>query len=159
VAPAAVDRLSGGRGTVYSMLRMPAADRTRASTAIGAGPTGFREQPTVDVSAEYMLLAWIRTSLMMIIAGFVVARFPMFLRQHAADQRGGSWFPGASLWMGTGLVVVGVLVVVLAAAQHVRFVRGLASVDVLARERSWFAVGVALALAQSATSRSKISHG
>jgi putative membrane protein len=82
--------------------------------------------PRVYLAAERTLLAWIRTGLAMMGFGFVVARFGLFLRELHASQ-GGSFVgsPRGSLWFGTALVLVGVMVNLLAALQHARFVHRL----------------------------------
>jgi putative membrane protein len=80
--------------------------------------------PRVTLAAERTLLAWIRTGLALIGLGFVVARFGLFLRELVAAGRPPA-DAGPSLWIGTGMVALGVAVNVLAAAQHVRLVRRL----------------------------------
>jgi putative membrane protein len=74
----------------------------------------------VYLAVERTLLAWIRTGLALMGFGFVVARFGLFLRtvtqiQGMAPNEGG----GVSLWSGTALILLGVLVHLLAAAQYV----------------------------------------
>jgi inner membrane protein YidH len=79
--------------------------------------------PRVHFAAERTLLAWIRTGLAMMGFGFVVARFGLFLREMASVQ--GAVPPhriGASLWIGTTLVLLGVVVHVCAAIKHWRTV-------------------------------------
>jgi putative membrane protein len=82
--------------------------------------------PRVGLAAERTLLAWVRTGLALMGFGFVVARFGLFLREIAAVH-GGRVEPGSgpSLWIGAALVVLGVVVNVLAAANHVRLLRSL----------------------------------
>jgi len=73
-------------------------------------------------AAERTLLAWIRTGLALMGFGFVVARFGLFLREIAvAAHENVPHSTGFSLWFGTALVLVGVLVSVLAALEHRRF--------------------------------------
>jgi putative membrane protein len=78
--------------------------------------------PRIYFAAERTLLAWIRTGLAMMGFGFVVARFGLFLRELAA-ARGESLTSvgGGSLWAGTALVLVGVVVNVYGALAHGRF--------------------------------------
>jgi putative membrane protein len=82
--------------------------------------------PRLNFAAERTLLAWIRTGLAMMGFGFVVARFGLFLRELASVQ--GAEAPrrvGLSLWIGTTLVVLGVVASVWAAITHWRTVRRL----------------------------------
>jgi putative membrane protein len=79
------------------------------------------DDPRVRFAAERTFLAWIRTGLAMMGFGFVVARFGMFLRELAA-ARGAELphSPRLSLWVGSALIVLGVVVNVVTATQHVR---------------------------------------
>ena len=87
--------------------------------------------PRVYFAAERTLLAWVRTGITVTALGFVVERFGLFLALFA-QQAGMVARPGhavASNVIGTLLVVAGVAVIVLAAVQHVRFVRTLPDDD------------------------------
>jgi len=101
--------------------------------------------PRIYFAAERTLLAWIRTGLALMGFGFVVARFGLFLREigsAAADMPGRS--SGFSLWTGTALVLIGVLVNGASAVQYVRIIRDLnEGRDVTGRVS---ALGVALAI-------------
>lgn len=78
------------------------------------------------LAAERTLLAWIRTGLAMMGFGFVVARFGLFLQEFRVAQNAPSDLHyGLSLWFGTALIVVGVLVNVVAGWRHVHLVRAL----------------------------------
>jgi uncharacterized protein (DUF302 family)/uncharacterized membrane protein YidH (DUF202 family) len=78
------------------------------------------------LAAERTLLAWIRTGLALMGFGFVVARFGLFLQQLQIMQRTPMETSyGLSLWFGTALIAVGVIVNVFAGWQHLRLVREL----------------------------------
>ena len=78
------------------------------------------DDPRVRFAAERTFLAWIRTGLAMMGFGFVVARFGMFLRELAA-ARGGEvpQSPRLSVWAGSALIVLGVVVNVVTATRYV----------------------------------------
>jgi len=87
-------------------------------------PRPPRPDARVYLAAERTFLAWIRTGLSLMGFGFVVARFGLFLRelefsQHPLPLRSARF----TLWVGTGLILIGVVVNVLSAAQHIQFVR------------------------------------
>lgn len=85
--------------------------------------------PRVFFAAERTMLAWIRTGIAMMGFGFVVARFGLFLREIVASRlvdagaATPTQTPGLSLWVGTALVLLGVVVNVGVAVQHYRFRR------------------------------------
>ena len=71
------------------------------------------------LAAERTLLAWIRTGLALMGFGFVLARFALFLDQlHFIQSRLPQEHAGFSLWSGTALIVVGVVVNVFAGWHH-----------------------------------------
>jgi putative membrane protein len=82
-----------------------------------------KTDPRVFWAKERTFLAWIRTGLALMGFGFVVARFNLFLRMIQA--RADTPLPansGWSMWFGTLLVLMGVLVQVLAVFDYTRFV-------------------------------------
>jgi putative membrane protein len=78
------------------------------------------------LAAERTFLAWIRTGLALMGFGFVVARFGLFLQEFQVVQH---TLPaqsyGFSLWFGTALLAVGVIVNVFAGWRHVRLLQQL----------------------------------
>jgi len=111
-----------------------------------AQPAAFKpaEDPRVRFAAERTLLAWIRTGLALMGFGFVVARFGLFLLELRAAGAGAVHSHGVSVWTGIILIVLGVGVNVLAAAQHHRFLSQLnAGVSYVAPKWS---IGIIVAL-------------
>ncbi|HKB06281.1 MAG TPA: DUF202 domain-containing protein [Gemmataceae bacterium] len=106
------------------------------------------EDPRVRLAGERTLLAWVRTGLAMMAFGFVVARFGLFLHE-LAPARPDAVPPstGLSLWLGIALVLLGVAVTLLAAREHVLFLRRLARGEPYRPERWSMAVIVSLVLA------------
>jgi len=75
------------------------------------------------LAAERTLLAWIRTGLAMMGFGFVVARFGLFLQEiHVSQNSMATQHYGLSLWFGTALIAVGVIVNVIAGWRHLRLI-------------------------------------
>jgi uncharacterized protein (DUF302 family)/uncharacterized membrane protein YidH (DUF202 family) len=88
--------------------------------------TGQKAALSDYLAAERTLLAWIRTGLALMGFGFVVARFGLFLQQLQVMQRSASAQTyGVSLWFGTAMIAVGVMVNVFSGWQHARLVREL----------------------------------
>ncbi|MGD0652846.1 MAG: DUF202 domain-containing protein [Thermoguttaceae bacterium] len=111
--------------------------------------TSNSEDPRVRFAIERTLLAWVRTGLALMGFGFVVARFGLFLREiESVRQAAPLKAPtGLSLWIGTALILLGVIVNLLVSAEHLRLMRQVQSEPPYG-VRSWLlGVGVALVLA------------
>jgi putative membrane protein len=112
-----------------------------------SAPAEVVKDPRFYLAAERTFLAWIRTGLSLMGFGFVVARFGLFLREFQMTQH----IPlpqhtGFTLWFGTALVVVGVVMNSVAVVQHVRTVHKISRGEMLNRP-SYFAMAVAIILA------------
>ena len=83
--------------------------------------------PRIYMAAERTFLAWIRTGGALLAFGFVVARFGIFLRQVALV--GGVGLAGSgsgvSLYVGLSLVSTGVVVCMVSAVRHTRYIRAI----------------------------------
>jgi putative membrane protein len=78
------------------------------------------------LAAERTLLAWIRTGLALMGFGFVVARFDLFLQQlQLVRGMSPTKVYGLSLWLGTALIAVGIVVNLFAGFHHLQLVRRL----------------------------------
>jgi putative membrane protein len=98
-------------------------DSTKMNSANAATP---RASLSDYLAAERTLLAWIRTGLAMMGFGFVVARFGLFLQElQVAQNPAAMQHYGLSLWFGTALIAVGVVVNVMAGWHHLRLIRQL----------------------------------
>jgi putative membrane protein len=83
------------------------------------------QEPVTDprfyLAAERTFLAWIRTGLSLMGFGFVVARFGLFLKEMQVTAAREVVQPsGFSVGFGTTLVLVGVVLTILSAVEHVR---------------------------------------
>jgi len=110
-------------------------------------PDNVNRDPRNYLAAERTFLAWIRTGLALMGFGFVVARFGLFLRELQAERGGPPAHTGLSLWFGTALIAVGVLVNVISAWNHVRGVERLNRGETAFDKPSPTGIAVALFLA------------
>jgi len=108
---------------------------------------GWIDDPRVWLAAERTFLAWIRTGIALMGFGFVVARFGLFLRELASGHKlVPSRTTGLSMWLGTALLVIGIIVNLGATAQHFRLMNRLSRGEA-PEGYSGAAVAVALVLA------------
>src|SRR6267142_2549978 len=102
--------------------------------------------PRDFLAVERTFLAWIRTALMGL--GFVLARFGIFLREFNLNQPNlPSRSYGLSLWFGTGLIFLGVLVCLLSLVRYRRLLQEVQQPGALFSRPSALAITAALVLA------------
>ncbi len=111
------------------------------------------------LAAERTLLAWIRTGLALMGFGFVVARFGLFLQELQVVQHTQSAQSfGFSLWFGTALIAVGVIMNVFAGWRHAKLVRELDRGDTAHTGSSRQAVAIAFFLAFRNSTHSQLEN-
>src|SRR5579863_1205344 len=89
---------------------------TSGGNRMSSGPSDY-------LAAERTFLAWIRTGLALMGFGFVVARFGLFLRALQIERP--TLTPesyGLSFWLGTTLIIVGVIVNIWSVTHHLRLI-------------------------------------
>jgi putative membrane protein len=80
------------------------------------------QDPRIYWAKERTFLAWLRTGLALMGFGFVVARFGLFLRMIRLNEPAqAAAQPGWSMWIGTSLVLLGVLIQIGSAVDYFRF--------------------------------------
>jgi uncharacterized protein (DUF302 family)/uncharacterized membrane protein YidH (DUF202 family) len=111
-------------------------------------PDDSKATPRDFLAVERTFLAWIRTGLALMGLGFVLARFGIFLREFSLNQPNlSSQSYGLSLWFGTALIFLGVLVCLLSLVRYRRLLQQLQQPEALLSNPSALAVTVALVLA------------
>ncbi len=93
-------------------------------------------------SLEQTLMSWIRTSLSLFTFGFAIAKFFYFL----GPQEDGNHVPSGPQQFGISLIGVGILVLILAMAEHLQRHRKLKKQGLPPGAVSFLPIGSALAL-------------
>lgn len=90
--------------------------------------TTKESDPRIFFAAERTLLAWLRTGLTIIGLGFIISRFGLFIQLLVLQPQLTTPHANAiiSTLLGISFVLVGSILIVIAAVQHKRFVRTLA---------------------------------
>jgi uncharacterized protein (DUF302 family)/uncharacterized membrane protein YidH (DUF202 family) len=110
-------------------------------------PKNHQASPSDFLAVERTFLAWIRTGLALMALGFVLARFGLFLQEFNTVRAGHQPVSyGYSLWFGTVLILLGVLVSVLSLVRYLRLIAQLNSGDRSFGNASTLAVAVAILL-------------
>jgi putative membrane protein len=73
-----------------------------------------------QLANERTFLAWVRTSVSVVVFGFAIGRFAVAMRQLTALQGQGSKATGFSVWMGTISIIGGVVMMVAALVRYRR---------------------------------------
>jgi putative membrane protein len=85
-------------------------------------PKVSNEEYRMLLQLETSLMGWLRTSLSLMGFGFVIARFGLFLREIAnANQinvHPHPWLTTVNTFTGTGLIVLGIVVLLIAVRNH-----------------------------------------
>jgi uncharacterized protein (DUF302 family)/uncharacterized membrane protein YidH (DUF202 family) len=111
-------------------------------------PDDSKATPRDFLAVERTFLAWIRTGLALMGLGFVLARFGIFLREFSLNQPNlSSQSFGLSLWFGTALIFLGVLVCLLSLVRYQRLLQQVQQQETLLAYPSALAITVALVLA------------
>jgi len=89
-------------------------------------PASSEGDPRIYMAAERTFLAWLRTGIALMGFGFVVARFGLFLRE-IADSQAAIKLPHSNFSLPAGIVLIalGIVVTIIAAFRHRRFIRAI----------------------------------
>ena len=117
----------------------------------GNAPNVSNDQFRMFLQLETSLLVWLRTSLALLGFGFVIARFGFFLQEIAqANQllvHPHPWLTQANTLTGTGLIVLGLVVLLIAVRNHQQVVDRLQRGELVLPSRWSLSVIVSLLLA------------
>jgi putative membrane protein len=94
-------------------------DRAPESSSEGKAPDAAGRH-LVYLAAERTLLTWVRAVVSLIVVGFAVDRFGLWVGREPATAFLGA---RASTWVGVALIATGIVMSVLSAARYMRFLR------------------------------------
>jgi putative membrane protein len=90
----------------------------------GTAPNVSNDEYRMLLRLEIGLLVWLRTSLSLMAFGFVIARFGLFLREIAQASQLNvhqhPWLTHVNTLTGTGLIVLGIVVLLVSVRNHRR---------------------------------------
>lgn len=95
--------------------------------------------PRVFFAAERTLMAWTRTALALMVFGFVIERFGLFIHIFVVTQ-GGLPRRDPSFWVGVSFMVLGAIVAVISVLQYRSVLKTLKPVEI--PEGYWVNIGV-----------------
>lgn len=80
--------------------------------AADSNPNANPNRARDHLANERTFLAWVRTGAAIIVFGFAIGRFSIAIRQLSALQGHGVRTAGISVWMGSGTILAGLMLVV-----------------------------------------------
>lgn len=98
----------------------------------------------VYLAAERTLLAWVRAAISLVVLGFAVDRFGLYLAEHGSSALYGTTWSSS---VGLGLIGSGVAISVLCAVRYRRFARRYDAGDLQPGSGIRFAIGLCWSLA------------
>ena len=108
----------------------------------------YHASPSDFLAVERTFLAWVRTGLALMALGFVLARFGIFLQEFSMSNGATHTISsGYSIWFGTILIALGVLISLLSLVRYRRMVRTLRSGGSDFSNASTLAMAMAILLA------------
>jgi len=138
--PAFVDA-NGKNSSMRSEAKIP-QDDTHAEP--GDAPRDLRLAGALVrtvLSSEQTLMSWVRTSVSMFTFGFSIAKFFQYLSPKQVDAE----FSAGPRRLGISLICVGLLMLVLAMADHVRMIRQMRKLGLPADSGTFLPLGSAIA--------------